>query len=77
METKVINFHNSFTELARALKVFSEFECDIDATSKHKTVDAKSIVGMMMLDLSEPITFTLHSDNPFIKQSFKEKLATF
>ncbi len=39
------------------------FEGDLDLSSGRYVIDAKSIMGIFSLDLSEPIGLTCHSEN--------------
>lgn len=39
------------------------FNGDADLSSGRYVVDAKSIMGIFSLDLANPITLTIHSDN--------------
>lgn len=41
----------------------TRFEGDLDLSSGRYVIDAKSIMGIFSLDLSQPITLTCHSEN--------------
>ncbi len=43
--------------------IATAFEGDIDLSSGHYVVDAKSIIGIFSLDLLSPITVTVRSGN--------------
>ena len=43
-------------------KICSKFDCDMDLQSGKYYVDAKSIMGIFSLDLSQPIRLDVHDD---------------
>lgn len=45
------------------VNVVSKYNIDIDLSSGRYIVDAKSIMGIFSLDLMNPITMTVHSDD--------------
>ena len=52
-------------------KRINEVSCDVDLVSEnfHYTVDAKSLMGILSMDLTVPVLLKVHSDNPeIIKQ---------
>lgn len=58
----------SLTDINRVYKFVSfinKIECDVDlrTTNRRYTVDAKSIMGVLSLDLSEPVVMCIHTDN--------------
>lgn len=60
---------NSVNDLQDFCKIASKIDADVDVRSfdrKH-IVDGKSIVGMMSLDLSQPVHAILHSDDDRVK----------
>lgn len=46
--------------------------CDIDLTHGRYTVDAKSLIGIMTLNLSEPVGIVFHTNNFDIVNNFSE-----
>ena len=67
------------SDLARAPKlasVLSNINADFDARGSHYLVNAKSIMGLFSLDLSNPIRLICHTDKPeildFVKMELKE-----
>lgn len=50
----------SIEEVKDFVKIVNRFPCDVDLSSGRYVVDAKSIMGLLSLDLSEPVTVTLH-----------------
>lgn len=49
-----------------------QYECDIDLISGRYIIDAKSIMGIFSLDLSEPITMSFDENVDEILDDFKE-----
>ena len=54
---------NSVNDIKDFVKIVSKFEDDIDVSSKRTVVDAKSIMGLFSLDLSEPVEVTAVGNN--------------
>ncbi len=52
----------------------NEFDFDVDLVSGRYVVDAKSIMGIFSLDLSQPIIARVYSGNT---SAFEENLADF
>ena len=46
--------------------------CDIDLTHGRYTVDAKSLIGIMTLNLSEPVGIVFHTEDLDIVNNFNE-----
>ena len=61
--TKVIVNLNEMTKLNGFVNVVSTFESNIDAIRGRYIIDAKSILGVMSLDLSKPLEIALISDD--------------
>ena len=61
VEIKV--YLNEIEKLNSFANTTSTFESDIDAVRGHYVIDAKSIMGLMSLDLSKPLDIILHSDD--------------
>lgn len=47
---------------------------EIDASSGRYVVDAKSIMGLFSMDTSNPITVTIHTDNPAKMIEYEKEL---
>ena len=45
------------------VNIVAKYNIDIDLSSGRYVVDAKSIMGIFSLDLMNPITMTVHSDD--------------
>lgn len=57
------------------VKLFIEdvtnIDADVDLQKNHYIVDAKSIMGVFSLDLSEPVKVVIHSDDENLIEPFK------
>lgn len=54
---------NSITDVKDFVNTVSKYDFDVDLTSGRYIVDAKSIMGIFSLNLSQPIRATAHSNN--------------
>lgn len=66
---------NKIEDVKRFVQECTKFECDIDVGQKRQIVDAKSILGVLSLNLSEPITVVLYSDDETNIQHFNELIS--
>lgn len=62
MQTFKMKFHTP-DDIKRFVDFVSKKDFDIDVSVGHYTVDAKSILGVMQLDISKELTVTLHCTN--------------
>ena len=53
---------NSIDKVKSFVNDISKFNNDFDLVSGRYVIDAKSIMGIFSLDLSKPITLSVHSD---------------
>ncbi|MCR5273546.1 MAG: HPr family phosphocarrier protein [Lachnospiraceae bacterium] len=53
---------NSIDKVKSFVSTIAQFDNDFDLSSGRYVIDAKSIMGIFSLDLSKPITLTIHSD---------------
>lgn len=64
-----------------ALKKFvnnvSNIPADIDAIHGRYIIDAKSMLGLMSLDLSRPVELDLHSEDPVVIDKFKDLVSEY
>lgn len=59
-----VNIKLSLTEdIKEFVKITIKYPFDIDLLSGRYVVDGKSILGIFSLDLSNPITVKIHSDD--------------
>ena len=54
---------SSINDVKNFVNIVSKYDCDIDLTSGRYVVDAKSIMGILSLDLSKPIMVDIHSED--------------
>lgn len=54
---------NSIDKVKSFVNVIGQFDSDFDLISGRYVIDAKSIMGIFSLDLSQPIDLTIHADN--------------
>ena len=53
---------NSIDKVKSFVNDITKFNNDFDLVSGRYVIDAKSIMGIFSLDLSKPITLSVHSD---------------
>lgn len=51
------------SQVQHFVNAMSQYPFDIDLVSGHYTVDAKSLLGIYSLDLSQPLQVVLHGDD--------------
>ncbi len=54
---------NSIDKVKSFVSTIAQFDYDFDLSSGRYVIDAKSIMGIFSLDLSKPITLTIHADS--------------
>jgi len=54
---------NSITDVKNFVNIVNKYSCDIELKSGKYIVDAKSIMGILSLDLSKPIKIEFNCDN--------------
>ncbi|MCR4999640.1 MAG: HPr family phosphocarrier protein [Lachnospiraceae bacterium] len=54
---------NSIDKVKSFVNVISQFDSDFDLISGRYVIDAKSIMGIFSLDLSQPIDLTIHAED--------------
>lgn len=69
----VINIPNGLEArpVALLVQVASQYECSIHVVSEDKRVNAKSIMGMMSMGISEGETVTVEADGPDEEQAIE------
>ncbi len=61
---KTINIKLSLTEdIKDFVRITSKYPFDIDLKSGRYTIDAKSILGIFSLDLKQPVTVEIYSED--------------
>ncbi len=64
MRTKMTIYLNQVERVKEFVEAANKFESDVDILMGRYIVDAKSILGVLSLDLSTAIEVQIHSDNP-------------
>lgn len=70
MHTVQVNL-NSVEKVRAFVNSVNTFNSEFDLVSGRFVIDAKSIMGILSLDLSKPITLNIYSDDDAIMESLK------
>ena len=70
MHTVQVNL-NSVEKVRAFVNSVNTFDSEFDLVSGRFVIDAKSIMGILSLDLSKPITLNIYSDYDAIMESLK------
>ena len=63
----------SLTEdIKKFISIVDSIECDIDLVKGSGIVDAKSLMGVFIIDVSQPTKIVIHSDDESLLDKFKE-----
>ena len=61
---KTVNISlNSIEKVKTFVNLINRFDYDFDLISGRYVIDAKSIMGIFRLDLSKPITLSIHTED--------------
>lgn len=52
-----------YEDLKEFIKITTSFESNIDMIKDHYVIDAKSLLGILSLDFTQPTTIVIHSAN--------------
>lgn len=63
---------NMISDIKDFLAETSKIVDDVDLQKNRYVVDAKSIVGVFTLDLSEPVKVVIHSEDESLLEPFKK-----
>ena len=77
MNRKITVNLNDIEKVKKFVNEMSTFEADIDIISKHYICDAKSIMGILSFNLSQPVDIEIISDNVAELIRFNEVLEEF
>ena len=66
---------NSIDKVKSFVNDLTKFDDDFDLVSGRYVIDAKSIMGIFSLDLSEPITLNIHTSEK--EDELKEALSPY
>lgn len=53
------------------VNIVSKFDCDVDIISGRYVIDAKSIMGIFSINLSEPVMIQIHADGEEAEEAEK------
>ena len=59
-------------DVKRFISIVDSIDCDIDLVKGSVIVDAKSLVGVFTIDISQPTKLVIHSDDESLLDKFKE-----
>lgn len=68
---------NNFDKIKEFTNSVSKFESDVDLMKGRYIVDAKSTIGIMTLNLSEPVEIQIHSEDEEELKAFEEFVSKF
>ena len=54
------------------MSIVSKYSCDFDIESGHSCIDAKSVVGLFSLDISNPLHLTINDDGTMIEDILRD-----
>jgi len=60
---------NSIDKVKSFVNIISKFDFDVDMVSGRYIIDAKSIMGIFSLDLSNPIDLIVHAEGAQLEQA--------
>ncbi len=64
MRTRITIYLSQVERVKEFVDAANKFESDVDIIMGHYVVNAKSILGVLSLDLSGAIDVEIHSENP-------------
>ena len=62
---------NSIDKVKNFVNDLNRFDCDFDLVSGRYVIDAKSILGIFSLDLSNPIDLMIHAEGDQLEDVLK------
>ena len=68
---KVMIYLDSIDTVKSFVNSVNSFNSDFDIISAHHEIDAKSIMGVLSLDLQHPLQLIIHNDDPEILKGLK------
>ena len=68
---------NTLEKVKHFVEQMSTFECDIDVLYRRYILDAKSIMSILSVDLTQPLKVVIHSDDEDELERFNEVLEEF
>lgn len=74
MQQVNVKFHDA-EQIRQFVSIIDKFDTSFDLGSGQRIVDAKSLLGVMALDLSEPLRLRYHSNDERIAEEIAPFLA--
>ena len=68
---------NTIDDVKNLVNDITEFECDFEIISGRFVVDAKSVMGILSLDLSRKLMLVIQSDDEYKIDKIKDKMGRF
>ena len=68
---------STISRVKRFVQIVEEFKSDIDVISGRYVVDGKSIMGLFSLNILEPLTVRINSENELEVESFNRIMEEF
>ena len=68
---------NTLEKVKHFVEQMSTFECDIDVLYRRYILDAKSIMSILSVDLTQPLKVVIHSDDEEDLKRFNEMMEDF
>ena len=68
---------NSLEKVKRFVDKATTFECDVDVLYRRYILDAKSIMALLSVDLTEPLKVVIHTDDYEELKRFYEMMEDF
>jgi phosphocarrier protein HPr len=63
---------NLIEDIKKFISVVDSIECDIDLVKGSVIVDAKSLMGVFIIGISQPTKIVIHSDDESLLANFDE-----
>lgn len=63
---------NMVSDVKEFIEQVSKIDVDVDLSKDRYIIDAKSVVGIFTLDLSDPVKLVIHSDDESLIEPFKK-----
>jgi phosphocarrier protein HPr len=63
---------SSTEDIQKFISIVNSIECDIDLVKGSVIVDAKSLMGIFIIDVSQPTKIVIHSDDESLLDKFNE-----
>ena len=68
---------NSLEKVKRFVNEVTTFDCDVDVLYRRYILDAKSIMALLSVDLTEPLKVVIHTDDYEELKRFYEMMEDF